>query len=164
MHKHPEFPYLLGLAGLIPFVFFSFVFVARLDDELLRNLKALAIYAAVILSFLGGTRWGAEIARNPQNPSSLTLSLAMLPSIFGWGALVVYEFQNSTAIEGASLGLSLAIITVAFVGQLIWDLAAIKQGTFPGWYALLRILLTLVAVACLLAAIFATIIYPPIFL
>lgn len=52
----------LGYAGLIPFIasaLFVWLLVGRIDDEPFAFVvRALSTYAALILSFLGGMRWG----------------------------------------------------------------------------------------------------------
>ncbi|MFZ4606922.1 MAG: DUF3429 domain-containing protein [Caulobacter sp.] len=94
---------------------------------------ALAVYAALILSFLGGGRWGMAVAA-PQVDGRI-VSLAMLPSLAGFALLM---------LPAEARGWQLAGLAAAHILQGVWDLRAT---TVPAWYAGLRGQLTLVAVA-----------------
>ncbi|MEL6826722.1 MAG: DUF3429 domain-containing protein, partial [Pseudomonadota bacterium] len=61
----PQVPMALMFAGVIPFVATSGLMLVWRNDPALKVTMApwLLVYAAVILSFLGGVRWGAEIAK-----------------------------------------------------------------------------------------------------
>lgn len=146
MSDRPALPYFLGLAGLIPFICFALLIVLGLGVDPSSAQLGLIGYGAVILSFLGGTRWGTEIHRNSGAPNSIILSLAMLPSLAGWAAILLWLAQSS----GWALGLLVAGLSL----QLMWDMTAIRNGTYPDWYMPLRVLLTGVAITSLLAAIF----------
>ena len=117
-----------GALGLIPF--WAPTAIAWARPELTDAMReALAIYAALILSFLGGARWAFAVARPA--PSAWTVSLAMLPTLVGLGLLL--------APEGARLpGLALALAAMG-----AWDLL---PGDPPPWYPRLRLPLTLGAV------------------
>ena len=65
-HSEPgELANKLGYAGLIPFVggaLFVWLLVGRVEDEpFVFVVRALTSYAALIVSFLGGIRWGTAI-------------------------------------------------------------------------------------------------------
>ena len=95
--------------------------------------SALAVYAALILSFLGGARWGMAVtARVVDNR---IVSLAMLPSLAGFALLM---------LPAEWRGWQLAGLAAAHGLQGIWDLRAT---TVPDWYAGLRVQLTLVALS-----------------
>ncbi|MEE2525410.1 DUF3429 domain-containing protein [Hyphobacterium sp. HN65] len=147
MSQRPVLPYALGIAGLVPFVFFGWQAVVKSDPEAaIVSSFYLAGYGAVILSFLGGARWGAEIQRNPSNPDSMTLCLAMAPPLVGWAAIIPTMWDRWQVVLGLlSAGLAL---------QLIWDVVAVRRSEFPAWYLPLRILLTTIAVLSLMAAAF----------
>lgn len=141
MSSRPVLPYVLGIAGLVPFVGLAILaqFLIHQTGEAI-NVFLLA-YGAVILSFLGGTRWGAEIHRHPDTPNSMVLALAMLPPLAGWAALIIEVMMASD--------LAYAILISGLMLQFLWDAAAIRNGTFPAWYMPLRLILTLVASASL---------------
>lgn len=100
-------------------------------------LRLLIAYAALILSFLGGARWGLAVAR--PEPSPLTVSLAMLPTLFALGLMMLPATLQSWQIGGLILGLTL---------HWIWD---IRAKGLPDWYPGLRTLLSGGAVAGLIA-------------
>jgi len=125
-----------GLAGLIPFLGLPLVAVSIPALSGWSD-KALGLYAAVILSFLGGARWGRAVSDTAPDPRLIALSMA--PSVAAWG-LVLLPAGHS--------GLQLAGLAGALVLHLLWDLRS--QG-LPGWYPRLRLILTAGAVAGLAA-------------
>lgn len=144
MSRRPILPYALGTAGLIPFVGLA-AFSSILNTPSAEIAETLLLaYGAVILSFLGGSRWGAEIHRRPEAPSPGILCLAMLPSLTGWAAVIIDVLQT-----GAT---AFWLLAAAFTLHLLWDMTAIRNGLFPHWYMPLRVGLTGVAVASLVAA------------
>ena len=125
-----------GLAGLIPFLGLPMLSLAA--PELSPGCdRALGLYAAVILSFLGGARWGREVASAAPDPRLIAFSMA--PSVAAWGLAL---------LPPGHAGLQLAGLAGALVLHLLWDLRS--QG-LPGWYPRLRLILTAGAVAGLAA-------------
>jgi len=125
-----------GLAGLIPFLGLPMLSLAA--PELSAGCdRALGLYAAVILSFLGGARWGREVASAAPDPRLIAFSMA--PSVAAWGLAL---------LPPGHAGLQLAGLAGALVLHLLWDLRS--QG-LPGWYPRLRLILTAGAVAGLAA-------------
>ncbi len=106
-------------------------------------LLTLLTYSAAVLSYLGGVRWGVEIALRRQ-PRWIVLGAAVLPSIAAWALLA-----GSTLTAELQLGGFLA----AFLLQWAWDSRAVSP---PAWYPRLRTLLTLGAVLALAVALEAT--------
>jgi putative flippase GtrA len=122
---------LYGALGLIPFWAPSAIAWAR--PELAAAMSAaLAIYAGLILSFLGGARWAFAVAR--PRPSVLSVSLAMLPTLVGFGLLLAPTSVGWLRLPG---------LAVALAAMGAWDL---RPGDPPAWYPRLRGLLTLAAV------------------
>ena len=80
---------LLGTLGLLPFVLGALtVWWLGLDTDLHQFVaRALATYAAVILSFLGGIHWGLAL-RHSAPPASL-LVWGVVPSLVGWLAVLM---------------------------------------------------------------------------
>lgn len=142
----PSLPLALTLSGLIPFaVPAALLWIGPADPALQdRAGMALLAYGAVILSFLGGVRWGAEI--NAQGSGGLPrpglLNLSMLGPLAGWG-LVLW---------GAFGGLAWPVF-VALAGthglHALWDT---DGAGLPLWYRRLRRLAAGGAVAALAAA------------
>lgn len=99
----------------------------------------LAVYAALILSFLGGARFGRAVLANP--PSPVTISLSMLPSIAGLALL---------AMPVAARPAQLVLLAAALLLHWLWDRADVGA---PPWMSRLRALLTAGAVAGLAAGV-----------
>ena len=120
-----------GALGLIPFWAPSAIAWAR--PAWTGEMRfALAAYAALILSFLGGARWAFAVAR--PRPSAIVVTLAMLPTLVGFGLLLAPASIGWIRLAGLALGL-------AVMG--LWDL---RSDDAPAWYSRLRGLLTLGAV------------------
>ncbi len=137
--------WLLGLAGLIPFaVGAAGTCVPLLGTTRVFAADALCDYAACILSFIGGIRWGADVRRGHE-PQGHILALSVLPSLVGWGS----------ALMGSLTGYRWAFVLLiaAFSVQGAWD---IRSAALPEWMGRLRAVLTLGAVAALLVALIAS--------
>jgi hypothetical protein len=135
----------LGLAGLIPFYAASVLDLTL--DPLMGGLgdAVFAVYAAVILSFLGGARWGLELARSPDAPSMLRLVFSVTPSLIGWAIALAHVVIGPAYMTSA--------FALAFAAQYVWDRAAASELLAPAWYGRLRFILTVgVLGACLVKA------------
>jgi hypothetical protein len=117
--------------GIIPFWSLT---GATLFAPRWTNLAAMveAAYAALILSFLGGARWGLAV-RDPA-PDPVVVGLAMTPTLVGLAALVV--------LQGA-VRLQLVVFAAALAFSWCWDFTAKAA---PPWYARLRTGLTIGAI------------------
>ncbi len=132
----------LSLAGLIPFAGLTmFLFVA--PDVVQRGFAALALatYSAVILSFLGGVRWGAALS---QDEPALVFALSMVPPLLGWFALAL------------PLPFPFAVQALGFALHGVWDWQAGRSDALPDWFINLRVTLSALVVACLILATTAT--------
>lgn len=133
----------LGFAGLLPFwlpliAIYGGGFIA---PE--RGLMLLMVYAAIILSFLGGIRWGGAL-KQPRGPVQSTLFVfSVVPSLASYTALVL----------PAAAGLTLLLCS--FLVQGVWDVQSAQRGDFPAWFATLRAVLSLGAVMALAAGLAA---------
>ena len=136
----PRGPLMLGLGGLIPFWGLAIgvalggafgVGPAACDG-------ALATYAAIIVSFLGGIRWGLAVR---DDAGVGAYAIAVLPSLVAWALLAAPEPWRL-----AGLGLfALALGPV--------DLTLVRVGAAPPWFGRLRLILSTGAgVALLLGA------------
>lgn len=137
--------WILGIGGLVPFVVGTVLVLS--DSEIMQqpDLRfAVSAYAAIILSFLGGIRWGAALNESGRK-SPATVALSVLPSIAAWVIVLIpapWKFVG---------------FAVAFIVQGVWDVTAIREGRIETpWFARLRLVLTLVVVACMVALAFAT--------
>jgi hypothetical protein len=134
--KHRPTLWLLGLLGLVPFVVPTalLLYAGQRFIAFGPLVTALAGYSAVILSFLGGIRWGSSLMTSASGRGTLVVSI--LPALFGWLFLfapVPYVF---------------AAFAVAFLLQGAWDVFAIQRGALPAYFRTLRIVLTAVVVVC----------------
>ena len=102
-----------------------------------------ALYAAALLSFLGGVRCGFEIMRAPDAPDAVRLMLSAMPALSGWAlALFIVLSPRALGAGAAFAGL--------FAMQYLWDNRSAEVGA-PSWYPALRQVLTGgVMLACLL--------------
>jgi hypothetical protein len=134
----------LGLAGVIPFAACAGA-LWLLDDRALQIdvARALAAYGAVILSFIGGVRWGAALRLPPAQANS-ELVLAVIPSLLGWCALL---------LPGPTQPLLALWLGIAVFGIL--DVREGARGTWPRWYSRQRLILTLLVLLCLTAGVLA---------
>jgi Protein of unknown function (DUF3429) len=132
----PKGPWVLGLAGLIPF------FAALVGGQLAPApfdgvcVTILFAYGAIILSFLGGTRWGFEVGARPEGPGFFTLLFSVIPSLL---AVIAAISQYQAPLVG------LGILIAGFIIMWIWDYATSGGSTrrWPLWYRPLRTVLTL---------------------
>jgi hypothetical protein len=99
----PELPLLarrLGYGGLVPFAGGA-VLVWLVHPEALAEVSfALAAYAALIASFLGGIHWGLAF-RQPE-PPTVWLAWGVVPSLLAWPALLMPPYAG-LVILGALL-------------------------------------------------------------
>jgi hypothetical protein len=130
---------LLGFAGLIPPLVLTAV--ALLDIGLFAPSTPgfVLTYAAIILSFLGGSWWGfASVARRP---NWLLLGIAVVPALAGWAA--IFSFTPPAALFG---------LAGALVVSLAVDALLVRGRLAPGWWMRLRVPLSLgLALCCLLS-------------
>ena len=125
-----------GLLGILPFL------APALAGALWPALKpaaahVLALYGGLILSFLGGARWGLAIPSVSLRTG--IVSLAMLPTLAGLALLVLPVEARWIQLMG--LGLALAL-------HWLWDVSA---QDVPVWYPRLRTILTAGAVVGLIS-------------
>jgi hypothetical protein len=120
-----------GLLGIIPF--WSLPIAALLAPSWIGVAAFVeAAYAALILSFLGGARWGLVV--RDAAPDPIVIGLAMTPTLVG---LAIFVFPHGeTRFQLLTLAAALAL-------SWGWDVTAKR---LPPWYARLRTILTLGAV------------------
>lgn len=101
----------LGYAGLIPFVAGALlVWLVPPDAQPVEShpfvVLALAAYAAVIISFLGGIHWGLAM-RHAEPPLPL-LAWGVVPSLVAWLAVMMPP-EGGLVIQGVMLLLCYAV-------------------------------------------------------
>jgi hypothetical protein len=134
----------LGLAGLIPFAAGAaapWVPIPILTPE--TGLQLIIGYGAVILSFLGGIRWGTAIGPYDTRRQGLEFSASVLGSLAGLAALFIPPVP------------ALTLLIAGFLMQALWDVTSVETGRLPAWFGKLRMLLTAGAVISLIAALVA---------
>lgn len=126
---------LLGFAGLIPPTVLTAV--AMLDLGLFApSMPGFVLtYAAVILSFLGGTWWG--FVSRQDRPNAVLLGIAVLPALAGWAA--IFSFQPPAALFA---------LAGALVATLAVDALLVRRRLAPGWWMKLRVPLSLLLALC----------------
>ena len=138
-HKIPLAPLLLGLAGLVPFWALAIAMLLRFPAPApqAQMANALAAYGAIILSFLGGIRWGLAITTAGTGAS---YAFSVVPSLIAWALVLA---PDPWRLVG------LGIVAIA-CGPI--DLRLVHSGAAPFWFGRLRLVLSSGAGAALLLA------------
>ena len=150
---------ILVLAGMLPFVVNAY-YIYRFDALLAAHppraagdvaalmsmrlqfsLLSFLVYGAVILSFLGGVRWGVEIASRPHTPRGLVLVLSVMGSLAGW-ALVLIGVMIQADVR---LFITFALI---YGLHLVWD---VGTPDLQPWFKRLRMIASVGAIGGMLA-------------
>ena len=126
----------LGFLGLAPLAISALVSLyARSPGVAHLGVISFAIYAAALLSFLGGVRCGFEFMAAPAAPNAGRLLLSALSVLAGWSlALFVVLQPGGLGAAAAFAGL--------FALQHMWDHRSAESGGAPAWYPVLRRALT----------------------
>lgn len=142
---------LLALLGFLPFAFLTTLLLV--DPGLIPQdigwdvgpgslvITAFKVYAAIILSFIGGIRWGVAIVQQQgDREESEALVLAAGPSLIGWLAFFTGEPW------------SFAVFAVAYAATGWWDGRLAGNKGVPSWFGRLRLMLTVLVMATMIAA------------
>lgn len=149
MMRIPLAPLLLGLAGLIPFLWGTATLVfpslwqwgsGTLGARFVGPYVQL-FYGTIILSFMSGVLWGfATRAEGPRAAAGYAIST--LPAL--WAFFMVGDGPVSASMN----------LAFGFAGILLLDWQFDRWGLTPPWWMPLRLLLTAVVVASLLPVAF----------
>lgn len=140
----PRAAVLLGGAGLIPFVGLAVcTWAYPMGGEAGRILTA---YGVVILSFMGGCRWGLAAAGMGQGPSTGMLAISVVPALWAWAA---WFLLPETGVQIA--------LAVGLIALLAADIALTREGGAPPWWPRLRWPLSIGAAGSLLSGAAAVI-------
>lgn len=144
----PKVPLILGLAGLIPFLWGAATYLngdlaawgaSRFGPRFVGPYVQL-FYGSVILSFMSGVLWGfAAKARGAR--AAMGYGLAVIPALW---AFVMTGGGPVTAGTNLIFG---------FAGLLLLDFAFAHWGLAPSWWTRLRVLPTSVVILCLLVGV-----------
>lgn len=143
MTRIPTSALLLGLAGLIPFLWgaasSASLLLAYMPISLPPAFTSAAIltaYGTIILSFMAGVIWGfAAKGLGPWMPAGLAFST--VPAVW------IFFFT------GQPDSIQLIALILGFIGLLALDRACVQRNLAPEWWLPLRLLLTGVVVFCL---------------
>jgi len=149
MTRIPAAPLLLGLAGLIPFIWGAATYTheglaqwgaANMRPQFIGPYVQLQ-YGVVILAFMSGVLWGfATKASGAQAATAYALSV--IPAL--WAFFMTGGGPTTTATN----------LITGYLGLLILDFAFSRWGLAPPWWIPLRLLLTTVVVLCLAVGVF----------
>lgn len=135
----------LALAGYVPFAVLAVWLYMIAPDHPWRieTIYLLKTYGALVLSSLGGIRFGLAVASdNPERRGTLTISV--VPALVGWAALWMSEPN------------SFALLAAAFAAHGAWDSFAVHNGDAPAWFGRMRTRLTILVVIAMALALLAT--------
>lgn len=132
-----------GLAGWIPFLLGLVITIFRdlSPFEAVVFERAIVGYGALILSFLGGVRWGIRLQGGAG--TDLTYIVGTFGSVAGFITLLL------------PINIGLIILVIGFAIHGIWDVAAGMSGRVPQAYARLRAVLTWLVCLTLILIIIA---------
>lgn len=147
MSNIPRPPLLLGLAGLLPFLWAAAgVLVPALSDATVAMLGArfnapyvLISYGTVILCFMSGVLWGFATTQ----ARILPYALSTVPALWAFFTIGGGEGQATSAVM------------VGFILVYLFDLQFSIWRLTPPWWLALRTLLTAVVLACLAIGLWA---------
>jgi hypothetical protein len=149
MRDAPRAALLLGLAGLIPFVWSAITelspaafdwTLATLGPRFVGPYMGLS-YGTIILSFMSGVLWGFA-TRAIGRRAAIGYALSVIPAL--WAFFFVGDGPTSSAIW----------LATGFLLLLCLDAMFAAQGLAPPWWMRLRLLLTAGVVASLSVTIF----------
>lgn len=146
----PRVPLWLGLMGLLPMVIGvaeTYLPFARIVYEIHGNGWFIAPYATlryaeIILCFMSGVFWGFA-ARSDGATAGTGYVLSVIPALYVF-------FMAIGDISAVAVKLAIGFMLVLWIDWLFY-----RQNLTPDWWMRLRIPLTVVMVACLLAMAYA---------
>jgi len=144
MTQIPRSALLLGLAGLIPFLWGAITHL--LPDLAMWSAATLGprftgpyvglFYGAVILSFMSGVLWGFATRASGQIAAT-GYALSVVPALWAF-------FMTGGGPVSAALNLMAGFVAILGIDWLFW-----KQGLAPAWWMHLRVLLSAIVVLSL---------------
>ena len=145
----PRAPLILGLAGLLPFLWGALtvlrpdlgLWTAQTIGPRFAGPYVMLFYGAVILSFMSGVLWG--FATKAQGTMAATgYALSVIPALWAF-------FMTGGGPQSAG-----TYLVFGFAGLLAIDWQFARWGLAPGWWMPLRLLLSAVVIACLAVGTF----------
>lgn len=131
----------LGYAGLIPFVLGAALTWVVRPDAHPYVVDALAKYAAVIVSFLGGIHWGLVMRPSgTEGASSPGIVWGIFASLAAWVAAVMPAYAG------------LALLGALLLASYAFDRRAYPAAGAAGWLTLRFRLTAVASLSCFIAA------------
>ena len=135
---------LLGLAGLIPFLLSAATHLspalAAWAGQFLKPMFLGAYvgmtWGTVVLCFMSGVLWGFATKAEGRE-AAVAYTLSVIPAL--WGFVMVADASDTSAI----------FLAAGFAGLLLLDATFQAWGLAPRWWLRLRVMLTVVVLACL---------------
>ncbi|MGJ8622877.1 MAG: DUF3429 domain-containing protein [Yoonia sp.] len=149
MTQIPRSALILGLAGLLPFVWGALTIVfpdlafwgqANLGGRFIGPYVQL-FYGAVILSFMSGVLWGFATKAEGRTATA-GYALSVIPAL--WAFLMTGGGPTAAGVN----------LIVGFLGLLMLDWHFWKLGLAPAWWMHLRVLLTAIVIITYLPLVF----------
>ena len=136
----------LSLFGAVPLVVLAAALMVMDTNGPLYALAfdGLKTYSAIILSFLGGVRWGLAMKAQDPTVARRVMAISVFPALVGWMSL----FLPAPYVFG--------VLILAFAAHGAWDSFAGQKGVFGLWFVQLRSALTFIVCGALVIAFFAT--------
>ena len=153
----------LTLAGALPFVALALLIpfgppLARQAGQFALGEQiawwagvALVLYAAAILSFLGGIRFGAATVEALRPGARRDIVLSVVPSLAAWGLAIVGMLGQCSGFT-AITAVALALLALCFLAQWLWDRASVRADRLPDWFGPMRTRVTAIVAPTLVAA------------
>ena len=136
--------FLAGI-GAIPFVVMALASIVSPEFTAahLGGDAAFLGYGAVILSFMGGVRWGRALSLEDPARAAEQMILSVAPSLAAWLALLIDRPW------------SLLLLMAGFALQAAWDAKSAGNGLLPLWFGRLRLTISAIVIASILIMILA---------
>lgn len=149
MIRTPAAALILGMAGLMPFIWAALLILGIADTSTLALPEVLVgdgrlimiRYGGIILPFMSGVLWGFA-TRAEGSQAATAYALSVLPALW-------WFFMPGTGVSSALINLA-----SGFIGLLILDYAFQKWQLAPPWWISLRLQLSVVVLICLCIGVF----------
>lgn len=122
---------ILGLSGILPQALC--LVLAAFGPGQLAAAQAGLVYAALILSFLGGLWWMAALQAGRRGAA--VYAVAVLPSLIGWAALLMQ------AAGLVPVGAALTVLGLCLLASPLVDLALAQTVALPSGWLRLRMMM-----------------------
>ena len=144
----PRSALVLGLAGTIPFIWGVITLLdgnlhlwgSNMMGQRFVGPYVQLFYGSVILSFMSGVLWGFA-TKATDKLATIGYVLSVLPALWAF-------FMTGNGPITASMNLITGFIAVLMLDWFFW-----KAGLAPEWWMRLRIMISVIVIACLLVAV-----------